>query len=117
MTDRPKFGKRPAAAGAAALSSLQTMRLRAVGQRARAGARADRWCECSVTSQNPVPGEPKMVREGVVLDASRTGARIRFRSKGGLPERVTVKASRLGLNRTGRVIWQREFDAGIAFDG
>ena len=117
MTDRPKFGKRPAAAGDAAQSPLQAMRSRAVGQRARAGARADRWCECSILSRHPVPGEPEMVREGVVLDASRTGARVRFRSKGQLPERVTVKASRLGLNRTGRVIWQREFDVGIAFDG
>lgn len=116
MTDRPKFGKRPSVNQGRKLNQAPIVRPHLAGQVSRAGDRADRWCECSVVSAHPVPGEPALVREGVVLDASQSGARIRFRGRGALPQQVTVKASRLGLNRRGRVVWQKAFDVGIAFD-
>ncbi len=67
------------------------------------------WCVCSVYTEG---GE---AREGIILDVSKTGARIRFRSRGTLPEIVKIKASRIGLNRYARVAWQTTFDAGLEF--
>lgn len=67
------------------------------------------WCVCSVFSQAGA------VREGIILDVSETGARIRFRNRGTLPPIVKLKASRIGLNRFSRVVWQTGFDAGLEF--
>lgn len=67
------------------------------------------WCVCSVISQSGA------IREGIILDVSKTGARVRFRNRGTLPPIVKVKASRIGLNRFARVVWQTTFDAGIEF--
>ncbi|MCR9271011.1 MAG: PilZ domain-containing protein [Henriciella sp.] len=75
----------------------------------RRGPRKGLWCVCSVFSE---AGE---VREGIILDVSKTGARIRFRSRGSLPRVVKIKASRIGLNRYARVVWQSTFDAGLEF--
>ncbi len=55
------------------------------------------------------------MREGVVIDVSKTGTRVRFRSRGTLPRIVRVKAFRIGLNRFARVVWQTTFDAGLEF--
>lgn len=75
----------------------------------RRGDRKDLWCICSVETKG---GE---VREGVIVDISNSGARIRFRSRGMLPRVVRIKASRIGLKRFARVIWQSAFDAGLEF--
>jgi len=75
----------------------------------RRGARKDLWCVCSVETKG---GE---IREGVIVDISKSGARIRFRSRGTLPSVVRVKASRIGLKRFARVVWQSTFDAGLEF--
>lgn len=75
----------------------------------RRGPRKDLWCVCSVETKG---GE---IREGVIVDISKTGARVRFRSRGTLPRVVRVKASRLGLKRFARIIWQSAFDAGLEF--
>jgi len=75
----------------------------------RRGARKTLWCVCSVETRG---GE---VREGVIVDVSKTGARIRFRSRGTLPGVVRIKASRIGLSRFARVVWQSDFDAGLEF--
>ena len=75
----------------------------------RRGTRKDLWCVCAVESKG---GE---VREGVIVDISKSGARIRFRSRGTLPGVVRVKASRIGLKRFARVVWQSTFDAGLEF--
>ena len=75
----------------------------------RRGPRKDLWCVCSVETKG---GE---VREGVIVDISKTGARIRFRTRGRLPGVVRIKASRIGLKRFAKVIWQSPFDAGIEF--
>ena len=75
----------------------------------RRGPRKGVWCVCSIETRG---GE---VREGVIIDVSKTGARIRFRSRGTLPQVVRIKASRIGLSRFARVVWQSEFDAGLEF--
>ena len=56
------------------------------------------------------------MREGIILDVSKTGVRLRFRSRGTLPTIVKIKASRIGLNRFARVVWQSTFDAGLEFN-
>ena len=75
----------------------------------RRGPRKGIWCVCSIYYEG---GE---VREGIILDVSKTGARVRFRSRGSLPTIVKIKASRIGLNRFARVVWQSTFDAGLEF--
>ena len=67
------------------------------------------WCVCAVSFEG---GE---LREGIILDISKTGARIRFRSRGTMPPMVRIKATRIGLNRFARVVWQTAFDAGLEF--
>jgi len=75
----------------------------------RRAPRKGLWCVCSVYSESGA------VREGVLLDVSKTGARVRFRNRGSLPKLVKLKASRMGLNRFARVVWQSTFDAGLEF--
>lgn len=75
----------------------------------REAVRKDVWCVCQVMSRDGA------VREGVILDISATGARVRFRDRGELPDLVKIKASRIGLNRFARVVWQRTPDAGLEF--
>lgn len=75
----------------------------------RRGPRKDLWCVCSVETKG---GE---VREGVIVDISKTGARVRFRNRGTLPQVVRIKGPRIGLKRFARVVWQSTFDAGLEF--
>ena len=75
----------------------------------RGALRKGTWCVCQIMTREGA------VREGVILDVSATGARIRFRDRGELPRIVKIKASRIGLNRFARVVWQRIPDAGIEF--
>ncbi len=75
----------------------------------RRAQRKGLWCVCLIAT------EAAPLREAIILDVSRTGARIRFRSKGRLPAKIMIKASRIGLNRGARVVWQTSFDAGIEF--
>lgn len=75
----------------------------------RRGERKGIWCVCSVLN------EAGQAREGIILDVSKTGVRVRFRSRGTLPRVVKIKASRIGLNRYARVVWQSTFDAGFEF--
>ena len=75
----------------------------------RLAARKDLWCECLLTAFGAE------VREAVIVDISKKGARVRFRRRGSLPDNVHIKATRLGLNRMARVAWQTMFDAGLEF--
>lgn len=54
-------------------------------------------------------------RIGVLLDVSASGARVRFRTRGALPNCVGVVAPRLSLKRTATVVWQDTFTAGLQF--
>ena len=75
----------------------------------RGAPRKGVWCVCQVMTREGA------IREGIILDVSKTGARIRFRDRGELPDIVKIKASRIGLHRFARVVWQRSPDAGLEF--
>ena len=75
----------------------------------RRGVRKGIWCVCTILTEGGA------AREGIILDVSKTGVRIRFRTRGTLPTIVKIKASRIGLNRYARVVWQSTFDAGLEF--
>lgn len=75
----------------------------------RKAPRKGAWCVCSVKAINSES------REGVILDVSATGARVRFDRRGTLPQQVTIKAGRIGLRRNARVVWQDLYDAGLEF--
>lgn len=94
------------AANSSAALPIPILRPRVDGRRA---IRKGVWCVCSISFEG---GE---VREGIILDLSKTGARIRFRSRGTMPPLVRIKATRIGLNRYARVVWQSAFDAGLDF--
>lgn len=85
------------------------------GRVSRVSKRKAFWSVCVVESAHGTDSRYQMKREGIILDAGKRGARVRFRSKAKLPDRVTVKAPRLGLARDAEIIWQDEFDAGMKF--
>jgi hypothetical protein len=53
--------------------------------------------------------------DGVCIDVSNTGARIRFSHKIIVPGRLTLICARLGLNRECEIIRQDGFDAVVRF--
>lgn len=71
--------------------------------------RKQTWCVCTVSARSMA------LREGVILNISDTGLRIRFSQRGALPPIVVAKAGRIGLHRRARVVWQDVFDAGFEF--
>lgn len=75
----------------------------------RRSARKGVWCVCTLYSQDGATWE------GIILDVSKSGARIRRRTRGTLPGIIKIKASRIGLNRFARVVWQTTFDVGLEF--
>lgn len=72
-------------------------------------ARTDAWAVCQVILESGA------VKEGVLLDFSEGGARVRFRSRSTLPSRMQIKALRHGLNRKAELVWQDVFDVGLRF--
>ncbi len=110
---KAKFGARKLQSRANA--EIPVLRPNEKSTHKRSGERNPKWCVCVVNSLDGTSHQSQIVREGIVLDAGTTGARVRFRSKSKLPNTVSIKASRIGLNRTARVIWQDQFDAGLAF--
>lgn len=75
----------------------------------RHAARKDIWCECVILSDDGP------LQAGVIIDISKTGARVRFRGRPRFPDTIRIRAIRLGLNRTANIVWQRDFDVGLAF--
>lgn len=75
----------------------------------RKAKRQDAWAVCSVISR-----EGHRV-DGVMLNLSTSGARVRFRSRSSLPEVVRLSSSRYKVNRLAEVIWQDTYDAGLHF--
>jgi hypothetical protein len=52
----------------------------------------------------------------VVLDLSRSGARVKFESVGkGLPEYVVLEFEASGVTKRARVAWERDLVAGLQF--
>ena len=93
----------------AASSSAEPIEILRPMQDMRRRPRKGVWCVCTVYTKT------RAAREGIILDVSQSGARVRFRNRGRLPHTVKIKASRMGLNRYARVVWQTTFDAGLEF--
>ena len=110
---KAQFGARKAQTQA--VTAIPVLRPDSKTSQKRSGQRNPKWCVCVVNSLEETTNQTPMVREGIILDAGSSGARVRFRSKSKLPNTVSIRASRIGLNRHARVIWQDEFDAGLAF--
>lgn len=79
---------------------------------ARHSAREHLWCVCYIHSN--LAGQED-TREGIMLDLSDTGARIRSRNRQRFPDEVILKAPRLGLRIRARKVWQKGFDTGVTF--
>lgn len=74
--------------------------------------RADRqstWSRCVLV------WEPSSREEGICLDISETGARIRFTHKVYLPERFNFVSSKLGINVPAEYIRHDLYDVVIRF--
>jgi hypothetical protein len=56
------------------------------------------------------------VRKGVVVDRSETGVRVRFHTRGELPEQVILSIEAMAGRHRARVVWQDTHDAGFAFE-
>jgi hypothetical protein len=81
------------------------------GERNRRRAGRDyAFAICRVMTENG------QLQEGVIVDISETGARVRFKSRCRLPETLRIIAPRIQLDRTASLVWQDLNDAGIHFD-
>ena len=69
----------------------------------------DIWCVCRITLDSG------HVREGVLIGLNATHARVRFREKSLLSEKVRIKTQRLRLDIPAKLVWQNDFDAEFAF--
>ena len=69
----------------------------------------DIWCVCQIKLDSG------HVREGVLIGLNATHARVRFRQKSKLSEKVRLKTSRLKLDIPARLVWQNDFDAEFVF--
>lgn len=71
--------------------------------------RDDAWAVCRVhLTTGPV-------QEGILLDVSDGGARVRFRTRGRLSPYVRITSHRHQLDRQAKVVWQDMYDAGLQF--
>ncbi|MEL6829775.1 MAG: PilZ domain-containing protein [Pseudomonadota bacterium] len=71
--------------------------------------RSETWAVLSAKFQT---GE---VREGVIVNLSKTGARIRFHTRAAVPAKMIIKCPRYRLHRPARLVWQSGFDIGVQF--
>jgi len=54
-------------------------------------------------------------KQGIALDVSHCGARLRFVSTDSLTENIVLEVPRLRLKRRGRVRWKTRTDVGIEY--
>ena len=71
--------------------------------------RAETWAVVTAKFQT---GE---IREGVVVNLSKTGARIRFHTRSAVPGKMIIKCPRYRIHRPARLVWQAGFDIGVQF--
>ena len=71
--------------------------------------REETWAVMSAKFQT---GE---VREGVVVNLSKTGARIRFHTRAAVPAKMIIKCPRYRIHRPAKLVWQSGFDIGVQF--
>ncbi|MEL6724923.1 MAG: hypothetical protein AAFP81_06470 [Pseudomonadota bacterium] len=81
----------------------------------RRSERRPLWCETYVYNDHTGQTDPGNVKQSVLLDLNDYGLRVRFRSRALCSQRVFVTVARLGIRRSGRVVWQQGFDTGIEF--
>ncbi|MEL7055859.1 MAG: hypothetical protein AAGL09_05980 [Pseudomonadota bacterium] len=87
--------------------------LRFLTKKDRQQERTNVWCVCYVYAQE---FGREVVREAIMLDRSETGVRLRCRSRTPFPDKVRLRAPRLGLDIMARTVWQTGFDTGLAFE-
>jgi len=76
----------------------------------RRSERAAIWVDCEISWAGSLRGE-----NGILMDISDTGARVRFFHRGVMPDTVRIIAPRLRLNRRARVVRRDETDIGLQF--
>lgn len=107
------FGKKPPPISQERLSAaLRTSAPNDLAKATRRGPRANRestWATCVLV------WEPKGREEGVCVDISATGARIRFRNKVMVPARFHFVSAKLGINTPAEFVRQDGNDVAIRF--
>lgn len=68
------------------------------------------WVDCEINWEGGLSGA-----NGILMDISDTGARVRFFHRGFMPVEVRIIAPRLRLNRRARVVRRDETDIGLKF--
>ena len=112
-TQKKTFGRRRSTNTASLQTPTANVKAIIPIKTVRRNDRASLWCECNLHSTH---AGQEIVQEAVILDRSEAGVRVRSRQRAALPETVQIKSRRLGLNVVGRVVWQKDFDAGIVFN-
>lgn len=95
---KPRFGRAP-----------PTQEDDAQSQATPASQFKDIWCICQIALDSG------HVREGVIVGLNATRARVRFREKSLLSEKVRIKTQRLRLDIPAKLVWQNDFDAEFVF--
>jgi len=72
--------------------------------------RAATWADCEISWDGSGGGE-----QGILMDISESGARVRFAHRGVMPKRVRIAVPRLGLKRLAEVVRVDETDVGLRF--
>lgn len=71
--------------------------------------RTETWQRCILV------GDMGQRLDGILLDYSQSGGRVRFRTHQSLPQSFTLSVPTLGINHRVRTVWQSHGDAGLAF--
>lgn len=106
------FGRRQTTSRSFCASSPRSFTSNPIEVEARHSPREHLWCVCYIHST--LSGQDE-TREGIILDLSDSGARIRSRSRMPFPHEIILKAPRLGLRVRARKVWQNGFDTGVTF--
>lgn len=54
-------------------------------------------------------------RQGVALDVSDTGARLRFHTSESMPPRIRLKIPKMKIDCAADVVWHKGIDVGVRF--
>ncbi|MEM7327749.1 MAG: PilZ domain-containing protein [Pseudomonadota bacterium] len=57
----------------------------------------------------------RVLKQGIALDLSRDGTRVRFQNSDSLVEGMVVSISRYGIKRKARMRWRTRTDVGVEF--
>ena len=107
------FGKKPPAVSQERLSAA--LRTTVPNEQIKSTRRAPRANRESTWATCVLVWEPKGREEGVCIDISATGARLRFHHKVMLPARFHFVSAKLGINAPAEFIRQDGNDVAIRF--